>query len=441
MDGTRTDDPPTRRFDASRAHRERALRHVAHGVSSTPRAKQLPVPIAIARAEGARVVDLDGNAYVDHGLGYGPLILGHTPRRVIEAVQAELANGLRTAAIHRGEAELAELVAACVPTAEVSAFVSTGSEAVHLALRVARAATGRLKVAKFRSNYHGWFDGVHVAGNPGRDGPDTLGQDPRAAESLVLFDWGDAAAVEAALDGSFAAVLVEPATMNAGCFAPPTGFLERLRAATARHGAMLIFDEVVTGFRVALGGAQEAWGVKPDICVLGKALGAGFPIGAVSGTRAAMSMLMDGRLLQRGTFNGNPVCIAAAVACLQELRSGGQELYARLAASAAGLAAHVAAEATRTGAPVCATHVTGALQLFAGVDRMERFADIGRADREMVLRFTGLMLLAGALSLPRGLMYLSTAHGDAELAATRAAITAAMESFAADGGRAALRAT
>jgi glutamate-1-semialdehyde 2,1-aminomutase len=311
--------------------------------------------------------------------------------------------------------------------------VSTGSEAIHLALRVARAGTGRMKVAKFRSNYHGWFDGVHVAGSPGKDGPGTLGQDPRAAESLVLLDWGDADAVEAALDGSFAAVLVEPAAMNAGCFAPPPGFLERLRAATRRHGAMLVFDEVVTGFRVALGGAQEAWGVAPDICVLGKALGAGFPIGAVSGTRAAMATLMDGRLLHRGTFNGNPACVAAAIACLRELREGGPATYARLAAASAGLAAHVAAEAGRTGARVCATHVTGALQLFAGVDRMERFADIAHADRERVLRFTGEMLRAGALALPRGLMYVSTAHGEAELAATRAAITAAMEAFAAEG--------
>jgi glutamate-1-semialdehyde 2,1-aminomutase len=433
MDGTRTDRAGERRFEASRAHRERALRHLAFGVSSTPRASQLPVPVAIERGEGARVFDVDGNAYVDHGLGYGPLILGHTPRRVIEAVQAELARGLRTASVHRGEAELAELVAECVPSAEASAFVSTGSEAIHLALRVARAGTGRMKVAKFRSNYHGWFDGVHVAGSPGKDGPGTLGQDPRAAESLVLLDWGDADAVEAALDGSFAAVLVEPAAMNAGCFAPPPGFLERLRAATRRHGAMLVFDEVVTGFRVALGGAQEAWGVAPDICVLGKALGAGFPIGAVSGTRAAMATLMDGRLLHRGTFNGNPACVAAALACLRELREGGPATYARLAAASAGLAAHVAAEAGRTGARVCATHVTGALQLFAGVDRMERFADIAHADRERVLRFTGEMLRAGALALPRGLMYVSTAHGEAELSATRAAITAAMEAFAAEG--------
>jgi glutamate-1-semialdehyde 2,1-aminomutase len=433
MDGSRDDRQGERRFDGSRAHRARALRHVAFGVSSTPRANQQPVPVAIERAEGARVVDVDGNSYVDHGLGYGPLILGHSPRRVIAAVQAEMARGLRTASIHRGEAELAELIAACVPSAEVSAFVSTGSEAIHLALRVARAGTGRVKVAKFRSNYHGWFDSVHVAGGPGRDGPDTLGQDPRAAESLVLFDWGDAAAVEAALDGSFAAVLVEPAAMNAGCFAPPPGFLRRLRDATARHGVMLIFDEVVTGFRVALGGAQEAWGVAPDICVLGKALGAGFPIGAVTGTRAAMAMLMDGRLLQRGTFNGTPICIAAAIACLQELQAGGPAIYARLAADAAGLADHVAAEAARTGAPVCATHVTGALQLFVGVERMERFSDVARADRDLVLRFTGEMLRAGALALPRGLMYLSTAHGDADIAATRAAITAAMEIFAATG--------
>lgn len=410
----------------SQAYRTQALRHLAYGVSSTPRASQRPAPLVVEQAEGAWITDADGNRFIDYAMGYGPLILGHSPRPVLDAIRAELDRGLRTASVHRGEAALAELIAACVPSAELTAFVSTGTEAVQLALRVARAATGRLKLVKFRSNYHGWFDNVHVAGSPGQDGPSTIGQDPHAADALTVLDWGDADALERVLDASYAAVLLEPAAINPGCFAPPPGYLDRLRQATRRHGALLMFDEVIAGFRMGLGGAQGYYGVAPDLTVLGKALGGGLPIGAVCGSRAAMAPIHDAALFHRGTFNGHPLAMAAGIACLGVLRAEAAELFPRMERFAAALAGHANAEARRLGVAVFAQQVGPVLQLFAGVTGLAGFADLGRVDRGATLALTEALLRRGVQAIPRGVMYLSAAHGEAEIEATMAALTGAL---------------
>jgi glutamate-1-semialdehyde 2,1-aminomutase len=413
----------------SRAYRESARRHLAFGVSSTPRAAQRPAPIVAERAEGAWITDADGNRYIDYALGYGPLILGHSPPTVMAAIRAELDRGLRTASVHRGEAALAELIAACVPSAEQTAFVNTGTEAVQLALRIARAATGRLPVVKFRANYHGWFDNVHVANRPGQDGPGTLGQDPHAADALTILDWGDADALERGLDDRYAAVLLEPAAINPGCFAPPDGFLRRVRDAASRHGALLIYDEVITGFRLGLGCAQARYGVLPDLTVLGKALGGGLPIGAVSGTSEAMRPVATGALFQRGTFNGHPLSMAAGAACVQVLRAGEADIYPRMERFAVALANHVNAEAMRFGVAVCAQQVGPALQLFAGLRHLCGLNDLASVDRDGVLALTGALLCRGVQAIPRGLLYLSAAHGEAEIEATMRAITGALRHY------------
>ena len=402
------------------------MRHLAYGVSSTPRAGQLPAPIVAEQAEGAWITDADGNRFIDYALGYGPLILGHSPAPVLEAVRAELARGLRTASVHRGEARLAELVAACMPAAEVSAFVSTGTEAVQLAVRVARAATGRMRVVRFRANYHGWFDNVHTDGAPGREGPDAVGQDPHAADSFAVLDWGDADAL-GAVDATVAAVLLEPVAINPGCFQPPPGYLEQVRAVCDRHGALLIFDEVITGFRLGLGGAQERYGVYPDLTVLGKALGGGLPLAAVSGRRRAMEPVASGRLFHRGTYNGNPVCVAAALACLQVLQAEAATLYPRMEGFAAQLAGHVGREARRLGVLACAQQAGPVLQLFAGVAELPGIAALGAVDRAATRRFTSGLLRRGVQAIPRGVMYVSAAHGEAEIDATMGAVTGALE--------------
>ncbi|CAK7260550.1 MULTISPECIES: aspartate aminotransferase family protein [unclassified Shinella] len=418
-------------FTNSRQYREYAVRHLANGVSSTPRTAQLPVPVAMDRALDAILTDVDGNDYIDYTMGYGPLILGHNPPEVVAALKAEIDKGFRTASVHRGEGRLAELIAETVPCGEISSFVSTGTEAVQLALRIARAATGRTRIIKFRANYHGWFDSVHVANAPGNDGPGSGGQDPKASENITVVDWGDAAALEKVISSDYAAVILEAAAVNAGCFAPPEGFLQAVRDLTRKHGVVLIFDEVITGYRLALGGAQEMFGVTPDIAVLGKAIGAGMPISAVTGSRAVMEALVDGRVMHRGTFNGNPLSVSAAIACVERLQRDGAEIYPRMTAQAAAIQAHINAEAAALDLDVCANGVGSAVQIFTGVRQMANIADLAKADRSRIVRLTEMLMMNGLMPLPRGLMYLSAAHTDGDIETTLHALSKGLRAYAA----------
>ncbi|MEP7328099.1 MAG: aminotransferase class III-fold pyridoxal phosphate-dependent enzyme [Betaproteobacteria bacterium] len=422
--------PAATRYAGSAAHRIRASRVLPRGVSSSPRATQRPVPLVMVHAEGAHVTDIDGNTYVDYAMGYGPLILGHSPKVVIDAVQREMALGLRVGSVNRAELELAERIALVVPSAQVSAFLSSGTEACQIALRIARAATGRMQVVKFRCHYHGWADGIHLATQPGRDGSTTIGQDPDALHHVSVLDWGDVDGLVELLRGDIAAVIMEPAAINAGCFEPPVGFLQRVRDLTAASGTMLIFDEVITGFRLSLGGAQERYGVTPDLSVLGKALGAGLPIGAVTGSDAAMEPVIDGTMMLRGTFNGNPLSTAAGVACLDYLAANASEVYPRMDRYAHDIAAHVRNTATQMGIAIAANCVGPCVQLFAGADAVPTLHDMSRVDKDATLVLTELIVEQGVATLPRGLMYLSTAHVDADITFTLGALTKAIEAFA-----------
>ncbi len=418
------------RYAKSTAHHLLACRFLPRGVSSTPRATQRPVPLVIAHAEGAHVTDIDGNTYIDYAMGYGPLILGHSPRVVIEAVQREMALGLRVGSVNRSELALAERIAQVVPSAEVTAFLSSGSEACQIALRIARAATGRMQVVKFRCHYHGWSDAIHLATQPGRDGITTIGQDPDALHHVSVLDWGDVDGLVELLRGDIAAVIMEPAAINAGCFEPPQGFLQRVRELTLAHGTMLIFDEVITGFRLGLGGAQARYGVTPDLSVLGKALGAGLPISAVTGSAAAMEPVTHGAMMLRGTYNGNPLSAAAGTACIDYLAAHAGELYPRMDRYARDIAVHVRATAKRVGVAVTANCVGPCVQLFAGAEDVLTLAELPRVDKDATLTLTALLIEHGVAPLPRGLMYLSTAHDDADVAFTIDALTRAIEAYA-----------
>ncbi|GMU71220.1 MAG: aminotransferase class III-fold pyridoxal phosphate-dependent enzyme [Burkholderiales bacterium] len=415
----------TRSFAGSFAHRERASRVLPRGVSSTPRASQRPVALSLARAEGARIFDVDGNEYVDFALGYGPLILGHTPKVVRDAIERALASGLRSGSVHAAEVDLAERIARHVPGAGLSAFLSTGTEACQLALRIARAGTGRLPVVKFRCHYHGWSDAIDTAGTPGNDGPSTGGQDPSALEHVVVLDWGDGDALERALRSPVAAVIMEAVAINAGCFAPPAGFLERARALTRASGAMLIFDEVITGFRLGLGGAQALHGVTPDLTVLGKALGAGLPISAVTGPASMMKPMVAGSVSQRGTYNGNPLSTAAAIACVDWLGEHGADVYPRMERYATAIADRARDAARRQGTPVAVNRIGSCVQLLAGDTTIPTLADLPRASREGTLVLAESLIRHGVAPLPRGLMYLSAAHTEVDIERTLAAIDAA----------------
>lgn len=416
-------------FSGSMQYRDYASRYLANGVSSTPRASQLPVPLVIASARDAIVTDVDGNDYIDYTLGYGPLVLGHSPAPVVERLKEEIDKGFRTASVHAGEGRLAELISEAVPCAEITSFLSSGTEAVQLALRIARAATGRTRIVKFRANYHGWFDNIHVANNPGNDGPSSSGQDQQATANVTLVDWGDAAALEQVLSDEFAAVILEATAINAGCFTPPAGFLQSVRDLTCKHGVVLIFDEVISGFRLGLGGAQASYGVTPDIAVLGKALGAGLPISAVTGNRAVMAPLIDGRVLHRGTFNGNPLSVGAAIACVEYLQAHHAEIYPRMDAQAEAIQSHFTAEVKALDLDLCANRIGSAIQLFAGVRKLDNIGDLGKADKKEILKLTEACVLNGLNPLPRGLMYLSAAHTDADIAITKEALSRALRRF------------
>jgi glutamate-1-semialdehyde 2,1-aminomutase len=413
-------------FDYGKTYRERALKTLGYGASSTPRGNQKPAPIVTKQGRNAHITDQTGVRFIDYALGYGPLILGHSPACIMDALTHELSLGLRTASIHEGEAELAELLCDTLPCAEISAFVNSGSEANHLALRIARAVTGRNQVIKFRGNYHGWLDSLSFGNDVSSDGPATLGQDTSAAQSLTLLDWGDAKALADAITTEHAAVILEPAAINGGCIAPPAGFLEEVRAITKSHGVILIFDEVITGFRLSLGGAQQTYGVTPDIAVIGKAMGAGVPISAVTGSAAAMEPLATGRLLHRGTFNGNPLCVAAAIACIKYLRNNKDWLYDQIDSMAEDLRSHLSQAAAEQGIALSASRVGSALQVFVNTPQVQSLADTALVDRKATAAFAEELLIRNVQIIPRGLMYLSAAHNDADIEETKSAMTAAI---------------
>jgi glutamate-1-semialdehyde 2,1-aminomutase len=422
------------RYAASLARHERARRSLAGGVATAFRASQLPLPITFERGAGAHLWDIDGNEYVDYALAFGPLLLGHSPEPVLAAVERQLRKGLGYGASHELEAELAEAVCRTVPSAELCVFNSTGSEAVHTALRIARAATGRSRVVKFLGHYDGWYDPIHVGVPPQREpGPGTAGQDAGAAEAVTVVPWNHPKALAEALSDDVAAVIMEPLNVNGGCIHPAPGFLTEAAALTRSAGAVLVFDEVITGYRVSLGGAQERFGVAPDLVVLGKALGAGFPISAVCGRRDLMEVVAGGPMAHVGTFNANPVCAAAAVAAIGELERQRESIYPRLERHAATLARALEAEGARHGLALRANHDVGVVCAFVIDGDIDSYEATLEADAAAFRRFAAALLDNGVHTIPRGLFYASTAHSESDLDETRAAIAAACASFAQEG--------
>lgn len=418
-------------YTRSREQHERARHTLAGGVASAFRAPQKPVPITFALAHGALLVDVDGNEYVDYALAFGPMLLGHSCEPVLDAVRRQLDLGVGFGASHPLEAELADAVCRTVPCAELCAFSNSGSEAVHAALRISRAATGRNRVIKFLGHFHGWLDPLAV-GNPGRPDrrPTTAGQDPLASESVEVVPWNDVDALAAALHDDVAAVIMEPVAVNCGCLLPEPGYLEAIRDLTRRNGTVLIFDEVITGFRLALGGAQERLGVIPDLAVLGKALGGGLPISAVCGSASVMEEVASGRVAHVGTYNANPICAAAAVAAIGELERQAPELYPRLEAEAAGLAETLAQEAEAHGLPLRVNRLGAAAHAFWSDTPVRTYADTLEADGDAYRDFARALLDAGVHVIPRGLLYLSAEHGEDERLRTRDAVRRACAAIA-----------
>jgi glutamate-1-semialdehyde 2,1-aminomutase len=323
-----------------------------------------------------------------------------------------------------------------VPSAELVIFSNTGTEAVQAALRVARAATGRSRVVKFRGHYHGWLDSVHVA-IPGLsdDGPGTGGQDPLAAEQVTVCPWNNAKALAAALAEDVAAVIMEPFNINGGCFGPERGYLEEARQLTREAGALLIFDEIITGFRLALGGAQELLGITPDLTILGKALGSGFPISAVCGSRDVMSVVATGTVAHMGNFNGSPLAAAAALAAVEHLRENRKQVYPELESAMKVIADAFERASSDYGLPFQFNRTVGAGYGFVAERPVRDHDDRLKADVEAYGRFAARMLDEGVFIPARGLWYVSTEHSAEDLARAAAAVlTVAAELADVEGG-------
>ncbi|MGH6959237.1 MAG: aspartate aminotransferase family protein, partial [Dongiaceae bacterium] len=316
-----------------------AQRVIAGGVSSDAR-RSAGVPLYVDHAAGSKLWDVDGNEYVDYVLGQGPTVLGHCPPEVVAAVADQAARGICYAAQHRLEVEVAERLCGMVPSAELVRFNSVGSEAVHGALRLARGHTGRPKVLKFEGHYHGWFDPILYSLHPDLElagsadepiaVPGSAGQPPSAVDDLVVVGWNDLEALRTALEknaGEIAAVIMEPILFNTGAIVPSPGYLEGVRELCDEHGALLIFDEIISGFRVAPGGAQERLGVLPDLATFGKAMAGGMQVSAIAGKDEVMDAIADGRVAHAGTFNSQPVAMAAAAAVLAVLDEQRAEIY------------------------------------------------------------------------------------------------------------------
>lgn len=408
---------PSARYDGSCVVYARAKESLARGVSSAMKATQEPVPICVRRGAGSRLWDVDGNEYVDFALSFGPMLLGQSPSVVVQAVRDQLAAGIGFGGGNEHEAPLAELLCEVVPCAERVIFSNTGTEAVQAALRIARAATGRENVVKFVGHYHGWLDSMHVAiPGVGDRGAGTGGQDALAAHNTRVCEWNDIESLNAVLDEDVAAVIMEPINVNGGCFAPHLGYLDEVRRLTRDVGSLLIFDEVITGFRVALGGAQALHGVTPDLTVLGKALGAGLPISAVCGSEDVMSVVANGTVAHMGNFNGSPLAVAASRATIGYLRGRRAEVYPRLELAIETIGGFLLRARTEHGLPVQFNGTIGAGFAFIAESPVRNHDDRLASDTNAYGRFAAEMLDEGMYVPARGLWYVSTEHSDEDLA-------------------------
>ncbi|MGH7318745.1 MAG: glutamate-1-semialdehyde 2,1-aminomutase [Candidatus Rokuibacteriota bacterium] len=389
-------------------------------------------PFFVARGEGPRLVDVDGRSYLDYVMSWGPLILGHAPKRVADAVRDALERGTSYGAPTPGEVELAREIRAAVPSMELTRLVSSGTEAAMSALRVARGFTGRMKLVKLEGCYHGHADSLLVkAGSGGATFgiPDSLGVPPDLARLTLTVPYNALDALGAVLAADardIAAVIAEPVAGTMGVVPPAPGYLAGLRELTATYGVLLIFDEVITGFRVAYGGAQARYGVTPDLTILGKIIGGGLPVGAYGGRREVMACVSPlGGVYQAGTLSGNPLAVAAGLETLRALREPG--VYEALEVRAAALEAGLREAAERARVPATINRVGSMLTAFFAPGAVTDWTSAARADRARYAAFFHAMLARGVYLAPSQFeaAFLSTAHSADDVAATLEAARAA----------------
>jgi glutamate-1-semialdehyde 2,1-aminomutase len=418
---------------------EEASRYIPGGVNSPVRAFRGVggEPVFIARAAGARIESADGRQFIDYVGSWGPMILGHAHPDVIRAVQEKAADGLSFGAPTEIETVLARKVIELVPSIELVRMVSSGTEATMSAIRLARGYTDRDTIVKFEGCYHGHSDSLLVKAGSGAltlGVPTSPGVPADFARHTTTLPYNDIAALDecfAAMGGEIACVIVEPVAGNMNCIPPVPGFLEKLRELCTRHGAVLIFDEVMTGFRVARGCAQELYGIRPDLTTLGKIIGGGMPVGAFGGRREIMERLAPlGPVYQAGTLSGNPVAMAAGLVTLEGLSVAG--FHDRLAARTTELVEGFEAAARDAGVAFTTNHVCGMFGMFfSETAPVTRYEEVMRCDVERFKRFFHAMLDAGVYLAPSAFEagFISAAHGDAEIEATLDAARKAFRSL------------
>ncbi len=414
-------------MERSRKLQARAAGLLPGGVDSPVRAFRAVGgdPPFVARAQGAYLWDVDGNRYLDCFGSWGPMILGHAFPPVVEAIREAAAKSASFGASHAGEGDLAELVRRCFPSVERLRFVSSGTEACMSAIRLARGFTGRKFVIKFEGCYHGHADALLVKAGSGIATlgiPGSAGIPEETAMHTLALPYNDLQAVETAFalhPGQIACVIVEPVVGNAGTIVPETGYLAGLRRITREHGALLILDEVMTGFRLSLGGAQQIYGIDPDLTTLGKILGGGLPCGAFGGRADVMEFLAPlGPVYQAGTLSGNPLAMAAGIATLRHLIEHQGEIYTELENTTAAIADGVTELAREAGVAMTTNRVGSMWTWFFTADAVTDFAQASKSDTDRFGRFHRRMMEAGVWLPPSQFeaAFLSAAHGPVEVA-------------------------
>lgn len=417
---------------------QEARTYVAGGVASSLRASMKPTPLYVQKAFGARILDVDNHEYIDYMLAYGPLILGHAHPAFNEQLYEAMQNGSTYGLQHDGEIRLGQRLTEILPCAEQVAFSGSGTEAVMLALRLARAYTGKTKTVRFYGHYHGWSDAIftsfpspdfssngHTTAGPGII-QGTGGQSQNSLQDLILLPWNDPEALEETLTKhhhEISAVITEPVMCNSGCISALPGYMEKMRELTAKFGIVLIWDEVITGFRLGLGGAHERFGVDPDLVTIGKAMAGGIALSAVAGKRDIMRQIEEGTVMHLGTLNGNSLATAAGLAVIQELSKSDGQAFKDMDHIATMLTEGIRSILKANGLQAVVNQQGPVFHLMF-IDRTEvtDFDTFNLRDSQLYTRFAEEMLHEGILVRPNGLWYVSTAHGEKEVLETLAAV-------------------
>lgn len=404
----------------SREMMERSQQVLAGGISSNVRKLAKPFPLFFERAEGAMIYDVDGNAYIEYVMGQGPMILGHSNPAVLDAVNAAMRRGQLYAGQHELEIEVSEALVRLIPAAELCRFSLSGSEVVQAAMRLARAVTGRTKILRFQGHYHGWFDNVLMNIGPPSENDDnrpklmSAGQVTSVSDDFVVLPWNDLNAVETLFNdmgGEIAAIMTEPMMCNTGAITPASGFLEGLRRICDEHGTLLFMDEIITGFRLGLRGAQGRFGVTPDLATFAKAMAGGFANAALVGKREYMQRFGED-VNHSGTFNSNVISMAASKAAIAELERDDGAVYTHMDAIGTQLMDGICDISKRLNLPVNVQGVPTAFHMaFTELPAIRDHRDYHlHCDTTRYSDFTVAMLKRGVRLIGRGTWYISAAH-------------------------------